>query len=209
MRSRGSAARRADASAPAAAKRSPAGGSALTIAVRRGRAIRVGVIADTHGLLRGEAVAALRGVELIIHAGDIGNPEVLQALRAIAPTFAVRGNIDTGSWAAALPETGSVRVGELAFWVLHDISLLDAPGGGYAAVIHGHSHRPLVAVRDRVLYLNPGSAGPRRFRLPVSLARLLVCDRSIRTEIVTLLAHHDGAGAPSSGRRISLPARGC
>lgn len=166
--------------------------------------IRVGVIADTHGLLRGEAVAVLRGVELIIHAGDIGNPEVLQALRAIAPTFAVRGNIDKGSWAAALPEAGGVRVGEVAFWVLHDISLLDAPpGGGYAAVIHGHSHRPLVAVRDRVLYLNPGSAGPRRFRLPVSLARVLVCGRIIRPEIVTLLAQRDGA--PRSGRRQATP----
>jgi putative phosphoesterase len=154
------------------------------------RLIRVGVISDTHGLLRREAVAALRGAELIIHAGDIGRPEILEELRAIAPTVAVRGNVDRQAWAADLPAAQSVRVADATFWLLHDISRLDVDpkAAGFRAVIYGHSHSPLIAVRQGVVYLNPGSAGPRRFRLPVSVARLHVRGRTVRPEIVTLCA---------------------
>jgi uncharacterized protein len=155
---------------------------------RTARAVRVGVISDTHGLLRREAIAALEGAALIIHAGDIGRPEVLAQLRGLGPTTAVRGNVDTQGWAAALPETASVRVGALRLWVLHDISRLDVDlaAAGFAAVIHGHSHRPAIEVRDGVLRINPGSAGPRRFSLPVTVAKLVVSGESLRAEIVTL-----------------------
>jgi uncharacterized protein len=149
--------------------------------------ILVGVISDTHGLLRPEAVAALRGSQLIIHAGDVGSAEVLDELRALAPTYVVRGNVDTQAWAAKLPATEAVEVGELHLWVLHIIAELDIdPTAGFAAVIYGHSHKPSIEWRDGVLYLNPGSAGPRRFRLPVTVARLRVTGRSLRPEIVEL-----------------------
>ena len=154
----------------------------------RARAIRVGVISDTHGLLRREAVAALQGAELIVHAGDIGGPEVLAQLRGLGPTTAVRGNVDAQRWAAALPETASVQVGAVRLWVLHDISQLDVDlaAAGFAAVIYGHSHTPAIEVREGILRINPGSAGPRRFRLPVTVARLIVSGRKVRPEIVTL-----------------------
>jgi putative phosphoesterase len=152
------------------------------------RDIKVGVISDTHGLLRAEALDALRGSNLIIHAGDVGRPEVLDALRAIAPTFAVRGNVDTQAWAQVLPSTEAVQVGELQFWVLHEIAALDLDpvAAGFAAVIYGHSHKPSVETRDGVLYLNPGSAGPRRFKLPVTVARLRVSGRRIEPRIVEI-----------------------
>jgi hypothetical protein len=135
----------------------------------------VGLISDTHGLLRPEAVAALRGSTLIIHAGDIGRPEVLARLREVAPTFAVRGNVDTQPWAAALPMTEAVEAGSHLIWVLHDIAQLDLdPGVGFAAVVYGHSHKPSIETRGGVLYINPGSAGPRRFRLPISVALVTV-----------------------------------
>jgi uncharacterized protein len=140
---------------------------------RRGRShLVVGVISDTHGLLREEAVRALQGSDLIIHAGDVGHPEVLQGLGRIAPTFAVRGNNDRGEWATALPASEVVAVGESAFYVLHELAELDldAAAAGFAAVISGHSHSPSIETRKGVLYLNPGSAGPRRFRLPVTVA---------------------------------------
>jgi uncharacterized protein len=148
----------------------------------------VGVISDTHGLLRPEALAALRGSQLIIHAGDVGRREVLDQLRAIAPTHAVRGNVDTQGWTAKLPATEVVEVGQLLFWVLHDIAELDLDpvAAQFAAVIFGHSHQPSIETRDGVLYLNPGSAGPRRFRLPVTIARLRVSGRAISPEIVEL-----------------------
>jgi putative phosphoesterase len=148
----------------------------------------VGIISDTHGLLRAEAIAALRGSQLIVHAGDIGKQEVLDQLRALAPTSAVRGNVDTQGWAATLPTTDAVEVGELRLWLLHDISELDLDpvAAGFAAVIFGHSHQPLIEMRDGVLFLNPGSAGPRRFRLPVTVARLVVAGRTIRPQIVEL-----------------------
>ena len=147
----------------------------------------VGLISDTHGLVRAEALEALRGSTLIVHAGDIGRPEVLDQLNRIAPTFAVRGNIDTRPWAAALPMTEAVEAGSHLVWVLHDIAELDLdPTVGFAAVIYGHSHKPSIETRDEVLYVNPGSAGPRRFRLPVTVGRLHVTDAGLRPEIVEL-----------------------
>jgi hypothetical protein len=150
--------------------------------------VRVGVISDTHGLIRPEAVAALEGSELIIHAGDIGAPRVLERLGGIAPVQAIRGNIDTAEWARQLPETREVRVGSARIWVLHDLHelALDPAREGYQAVIAGHSHRPGIEEKDGVLYLNPGSAGPRRFRLPVTVARCHVRNGMIRAELVTL-----------------------
>jgi hypothetical protein len=148
----------------------------------------VGVISDTHGLLRPEAVAALAGVDRIVHAGDIGSPDVLAALERIAPVAAVRGNNDRERWAAAIPETEVVEVGGVSLYVLHDLHELDLDprATGFAAVIAGHSHQPRLQERDGVLYLNPGSAGPRRFKLPISLARLTVAGPRVRAELVTL-----------------------
>ena len=152
------------------------------------KSIIVGVISDTHGLVRPEAVAALRGSELIIHAGDVGRPEVIEELAAIAPTFVVRGNIDQASWAAGLPMTQTVDVGGLRFFVLHEIAQLDLDPAvaGIAAVVFGHSHQPLIETRAGVLFLNPGSAGPRRFKLPVTVARATVSGGRVRAEIVEL-----------------------
>jgi putative phosphoesterase len=150
--------------------------------------ISVGVISDTHGLLRPEAVSALQGSALIVHAGDVGNADVLERLRAIAPTIAVRGNVDKGEWAGALRATDVVEVGALHLYVLHELSALDLNprAAGFAAVISGHTHRPSAEVRDSVLYLNPGSAGPRRFTLPVTVARLRVAGTHLSHEIVEL-----------------------
>jgi len=149
---------------------------------------RIGVISDTHGLVRPQALTALAGAELIVHAGDIGGPEVLDALRAVAPVVAVRGNNDRGPWAAALPETDVVETGGRSLYVLHDVKALDLDprAAGFAAVIAGHSHQPRIERRDGVLYLNPGSAGPRRFRLPIAVARLDVDASGIEAEIVAL-----------------------
>jgi putative phosphoesterase len=135
---------------------------------------RIGLISDTHGLLRQEAVRALRGSELIIHAGDVGKPEILRELRKIAPVVAVRGNVDTEPWATALPETAVAEAGAALIYVLHDVNALDLnPAAcGFHIVVSGHSHKPGKTERDGVLYINPGSAGPRRFQLPVTVARL-------------------------------------
>jgi putative phosphoesterase len=148
----------------------------------------VGVISDTHGLIRPQAVAALRGSDLILHAGDVGTLDVLEALRAIAPTTAIRGNVDTAIWATALPATDVVSVGGLEIYMLHDRAALDLDphAAGFAAVIYGHTHRPGAEIRDGVLYLNPGSAGPRRFSLPVTVARLTLTDGRLSHEIVDL-----------------------
>ena len=148
----------------------------------------VGVISDTHGLLRPEALAALAGVERIVHAGDIGTPDVLEALGRIAPVTAVRGNNDRERWAADIPETDVLEIGDVSLYVLHDLHELDLDprAAGFAAVIAGHSHQPRMEERDGVLYLNPGSAGPRRFKLPISLARLTVTGPRLRAELVTL-----------------------
>jgi putative phosphoesterase len=150
--------------------------------------VTVGVISDTHGLMRPEAIEALRDSDLIIHAGDVGRPEVIANLRAVAPTFAVRGNVDVADWAAALPETTTVEVGALRFFVLHDIAQLDLDpaDAGFAAVVFGHSHVPAIEVRNGVLFLNPGSAGPRRFKLPVAVARVQVSGRQLSPRILEL-----------------------
>ena len=149
---------------------------------------RVGVISDTHGLVREEALAALRGSDLIVHAGDIGSPQVLEALRRVAPTHAVRGNNDRDSWGMSLPPTEVVTVGAHHLYLLHDIADLDLDpaAAGFAAVICGHSHKPRIDWRDGVLYLNPGSAGPRRFKLPIAVARLRVTRDAIEPELVEL-----------------------
>jgi uncharacterized protein len=151
--------------------------------------LTVGVISDTHGLLRPEAVAALAGVDRILHAGDAGTPAVLDALRAIAPTTAVRGNVDHGGWATALPMTEVVRLGTLDVYMLHDLGALDLDpvAAGFAAVITGHSHQPKAEWRRGVLYLNPGSAGPRRFTLPVTLSILRITGGTIEHERLDLL----------------------
>jgi putative phosphoesterase len=153
-----------------------------------GQAVTLGVISDTHGLLRRQAVEVLRGCDLIVHAGDIGDAALLEQLRAVAPTFAVRGNVDRGAWAETLPSTGIVPVGDVRLYVLHDLSCLDIDpeAARFAAVISGHSHRPGAERRGGVLYLNPGSAGPRRFALPLSVAKLEVAGTEIVHEIIEL-----------------------
>jgi uncharacterized protein len=134
----------------------------------------IGLISDTHGLLRDEALDVLEGSELIIHAGDVGKPEVLTELRQLAPVVAVKGNIDKGSWTSELPSTAVVEAGPVIIYVLHDIAELDLDpvAAGFQVVVSGHSHSPSRAERSGILYVNPGSAGPRRFKLPVTVARL-------------------------------------
>ncbi len=151
-------------------------------------ATTIGVISDTHGLLRPEALAALRGSQYLIHAGDIGSPEILQQLATIAPVTAVRGNVDKGAWARKLPETEVLEAGGISIYVLHDLSQLDLKpeAAGFKVVISGHSHVPKQEERNGVLYFNPGSSGRKRFKLPVSLGRLLVEDGKVRGELITL-----------------------
>jgi putative phosphoesterase len=145
----------------------------------------VGVISDTHGLVRPEAVERLRGSDLIVHCGDVGSPAVLDALRATAPVRAVRGNNDRGAWAAALPADAVIELGPHVLYVIHDVGelALEPAAAGFSAVLSGHSHRPSIERRDGVLFVNPGSAGPRRFSLPIAVARLVVtpgrCDARI------------------------------
>ena len=149
---------------------------------------KVGVISDTHGLLRDEAIEALRGSELILHAGDVGDPAILESLRRIAPVIAVRGNIDTETWAQELPENEVVDVSGVVFYMLHDLKTLDLNprAAGFHVVVSGHSHKPVQMERDGVLYINPGSAGPRRFSLPITLARMDVGRKPWRVEFVDL-----------------------
>ena len=148
----------------------------------------IGVISDTHGLLRPEAVDALRGAELILHAGDIGPRQIVEQLRDIAPIHVVRGNCDHGPWASTLPETEVVGVGGQDVYMIHDVGRLDLSpaAAGFAAVIYGHSHTPSVEQRGDVLYLNPGSAGPRRFSLPISVAHLHSEGGTLSAEIIEL-----------------------
>ena len=142
----------------------------------------IGVLSDTHGLLRPEAAAALKGVDLIIHAGDIGKEEVLEGLRKTAPVIAVRGNCDRGAWAADYPETAEVEIEDLRIFVLHDLKQLDfePQKRRINLVISGHSHKPKEEIKDGVTYINPGAAGPRRFSLPVSAALIEVNNRSVK-----------------------------
>ena len=151
---------------------------------------RVGLISDTHGLLRPEATAFLAGSDHIVHAGDVGDPSILDTLAAIAPLTAIRGNVDTDAWAARLRESELIRFGEIAVYVLHDLAALDIDprSAGVQVVITGHSHRPLVDRKDGVLYVNPGSAGPRRFHLPISAAELLIDGTTVSARIHELAA---------------------
>ena len=152
-------------------------------------AFRIGLISDTHGLLRPEALDALRGAGLILHAGDIGKPEILEALRALAPVRAVRGNNDRDAWAKALPETDTIEVAGVRIYLLHALQelSLDPAASGLNVVVAGHSHRPVVERRGPVLYVNPGSAGPRRFRLPVSVAVLEVRGGTVEARLIELV----------------------
>ena len=147
--------------------------------------MRIGIISDTHGLLRPEAIKQLAGADHIIHAGDIGSPEVIEGLRRIAPTTAIRGNVDTGEWAKDYPDTELVVLGRRTFYVLHNLKeiKLDPRASGFDVVISGHSHRPKFETKNGVLYVNPGSAGPRRFKLPIAVATVALTDRSILPRI--------------------------
>jgi putative phosphoesterase len=151
-------------------------------------ASQIGLISDTHGLLRSEAADALHGSHLILHAGDVGAPEILSALRSIAPMVAIRGNLDTQSWAESLPATEVVIASGVTIYMLHDRKSLDLvpEAAGFSIVLSGHSHKPAQEFRRGVLYLNPGSAGPRRFKLPISVARLNLKVKLWNAEFVTL-----------------------
>jgi putative phosphoesterase len=148
----------------------------------------VGVISDTHGLLRPEALAALRGSDQIIHAGDIGDRQILDKLAAIAPLTAARGNVDHGAWAQKIPAANVLEIGEVSIYVLHNLEELDLKpeAAKFAAVIYGHSHVPKQELKNGILYFNPGSAGPRRFKLPVSVGRLTIEDGKIDAKILRL-----------------------
>jgi len=153
-----------------------------------GRTVILGVISDTHGLLRPEAVEALRGSDRILHAGDVGAPEILKALVEIAPVTAIRGNVDTDARARALPKTEVVNAGGVSIYILHDLAQLDMKLGaaGFRVVVYGHSHQPKIEEKNGVLYFNPGSAGPRRFNLPVSVGRLTIEAGKVRAELLEL-----------------------
>ncbi len=152
------------------------------------KAGRIGVISDTHGVVRPEALSALKNSELIIHAGDIGKQEVLESLKSIAPVIAIRGNNDRHSWAKKMPDILQLGVNNVRIYVIHNINELeiDPAAAGFAAVISGHSHKPGIVNHDTLLFLNPGSAGPRRFKLPVTLAKLHIHKSQVRVKIVEL-----------------------
>jgi hypothetical protein len=150
--------------------------------------IMLGVISDTHGLLRPEAVAALQGSDRILHAGDVGTAQILDALAQIAPVTAVRGNVDTAPWARSLPETEVIELGGALVYLLHDIGQLDLKpeAAGFAVVVYGHSHQPKIEEKNRVIFFNPGSAGPRRFNKPVSVGKLEILAGRVHPEILKL-----------------------
>jgi hypothetical protein len=149
---------------------------------------RIGLLSDTHGLLRPEALAFLHGSDFIVHAGDIGDAEVLEKLRTVAPVTAVRGNNDRDGWALAIAETEVLRVDEVSIHVLHDLAQLDLDpaAAGFRVVVSGHSHRPRIEERDGVLYVNPGSCGPRRFNLPIAVGELRISGSSVKAKLVEL-----------------------
>ncbi len=150
----------------------------------------IGIISDTHGLSRLEAARALKGSDMIIHAGDVGSQDVLDNLRRVAPVVAVRGNTDTDHLIGELPETEVVEIGGKLLYVLHELNrlALEPATAGFSVIIHGHSHHPSIEEKDKVLFLNPGSAGPRRFGLPVSVAILSIKNGSLDAEIIGLKA---------------------
>jgi putative phosphoesterase len=151
--------------------------------------MKIGVISDTHGLLRPEALVALGGCDRIIHAGDIGDPRILTALARIAPLTAIRGNVDHEAWARKIPATNVLEVENVSIYIVHNLGELDLQpeAAGFAAVVYGHSHAAKQETKNGVIYFNPGSAGPKRFKLPVSVGRLLVERGAVRGEIVQLL----------------------
>jgi uncharacterized protein len=151
--------------------------------------MRVGLISDTHGLLRPEALDFIQGSDHIVHGGDVGDPEILERLAAIAPLTVVRGNNDTAPWARAIPETARVDFGPVALYAIHDVKLLaiDPRAAGVRVVVSGHSHRPACTERDGVLYVNPGSAGRRRFSLPIAAAELFIDGDAVAVRLVTLI----------------------
>ena len=153
----------------------------------------IGVISDTHGPLRPEALAALRGADYIIHAGDIGDPTILKALAEIAPVTAIRGNVDRDAWAKKIPATNVLEVAGVSIYILHNLNELDLKpeAAGFQVVVSGHTHVAKSETKNGVLYFNPGSAGPRRFRLPVTIGRLLVRDRKTSAEIIQILPGAD------------------
>jgi uncharacterized protein len=148
----------------------------------------IGLISDTHGLVRPEAVRALQGVDLVIHAGDIGKPEVLAALKAISPLVAIKGNNDLGAWAKPLPDTQLLQTADTKLFVIHNVKELDCDPAteGYQVVISGHSHKPSILTQDGVLFVNPGSAGPKRFKLPVAVGKLFIQNRKVNAELIEL-----------------------
>jgi uncharacterized protein len=148
----------------------------------------IGVISDTHGLLRPEALSAMKGCNHIIHAGDVGDPLIIEELRSNAPVTFIRGNIDTDPWGRLQPDTEVVELASKSFYILHDLATLDldARAAGFAAVISGHSHKPKIEWKDNVLYFNPGSAGPRRFKLPITVGRIVIEGDQLRPEIIQL-----------------------
>jgi uncharacterized protein len=150
--------------------------------------LRVGLISDTHGLLRPEARAFLVGCDYIIHGGDVGEPKILDELASLAPLIAVRGNNDTGPWAARLRETELIRVGNVFVYVIHDLAELDIDPGaaGVRVVVSGHSHHPKIEERSAILYVNPGSCGPRRFKLPISVGEITVSGSAVEARLVDL-----------------------
>ena len=151
--------------------------------------LHVGIISDTHGLLRPEALRELADVDHILHAGDVGDPKILDALRSIAPVTAIRGNVDTAGSCAELPATEIVEVGGCLFYLVHSIDDLDVEprAASICAVVYGHSHRPELTERNGVIYLNPGSAGPRRFNLPVTLAKAMIANGNVKVRIIHIL----------------------
>ena len=159
--------------------------------------MRVGLVSDTHGLLRPEVLAFLRGSDHIVHGGDVCDAAVLDALRSVAPVTAVRGNNDRGAWAAGLRESELVRLGEVLVYVIHDLAEIDLDPGaaGVQVVVSGHSHRPAIEQREGVLFVNPGSAGPRRFRLPISAGELTVDEGRVSARIVEF------AGSPTLAQK--------
>jgi putative phosphoesterase len=160
---------------------------------------RVGLISDTHGLLRPEALAALAGSDFIIHGGDIGDPEIIRRLAAIAPVTVVRGNNDRDAWAASLRDTEILQVGAVSIYVIHDLAemTVDATAAGFRVVISGHSHRPRAESREGVLYVNPGSAGPRRFSLPIAIGELTIAGNEVSHRLMELSDQASRRAAPS------------